>query len=261
MAAYDEQELIRQAQAGDALAMQKIVNAHKRQIHDASWMIYRAFTYNAIEQADLIQEGFIGLMEAVKRFDFSYSVSLETFASYYIKQYMVKYLRAHGRTMHIPEYAVAAAKNARRFETQWMQEGYDFTPADIAKEVCLSADELKLIQARMEVRYEAPPWELENEHPMLADDSDIASRVDDGIYRDELSQELLSMVDKLSAKEKRVIKRHYGLGGYKPASLAHIASQWRVDPAVISRLHTRAKTKLAEMVREEEHNNDNDSTG
>jgi RNA polymerase primary sigma factor len=244
LTAAEEVELAKRIEKGDTAAKNRMIESNLRLVV-ANAKRYRGL---GLPFLDLIQEGIIGLIRAVEKFDHRRGFKFSTYATWWIRQAMQRALQQQSRTIRIPVHVGQELSRVRSAERKLSGElGRDPTPEEVAERVGLTVEQLEELRAAERI-----PVSLESRVGAEGDTELGALLPEDGPSPfDELEVELAEKsirkaLERLDERGRTVIELRFGIGGNEPLPLREVAKRMGLSAEGVRKLERRALRTLAE---------------
>ena len=243
LSSEEEVSLAQRIEEGDQVAKKKLAEANLRLVVS----IAKRYVGRGMMFLDLIQEGNLGLIKAVEKFDYRKGYKFSTYATWWIRQAITRAIADQARTIRIPVHMVETINKLIRVQRQLLQElGRDPFPEEISKVMDLPVEKVREIQkiAQEPVSLETPIGEEEDSH--LGDfipDEDAPAPAEAAAFT-MLKEQLINVLDTLTPREEKVLRLRFGLDDGRARTLEEVGKEFNVTRERIRQIEAKALRKL-----------------
>ncbi len=239
----EETELAKRMIDGDEDAKKMLSEANLRLVVS----IAKRYMGRGMQFLDLIQEGNLGLMKAVEKFDYQKGFKFSTYATWWIRQAITRAIADQARTIRIPVHMVETINKLTRVSRRLLQElGREPKAEEIAVEMEITPERVREIQkiAQDPVSLETPIGEEEDSHLSDFIEDEQSTAPTDSVSATMLKEQLLGVLDTLTPREEKVLRLRYGLDDGRPRTLEEVGREFNVTRERIRQIEAKALRKL-----------------
>jgi len=243
LTAAEEIELAKRIERGDLEAKERMINSNLRLVVSQA----RRYQGHGLEMGDLVQEGMLGLIRAVEKFDWRRGFKFSTYGTLWIRQAIQRGLQNHGRTIRVPVHVSQRQVKVRRLESELSTKlSREPTDEEIAAVAELPVEEVTELRELSRGLTSLDQTVSDDGETVLGDllPSDRPEPIDE-VAEAELERQLGDVVDQLPDAERKVIRLRFGLNGSETRTLTQIGSELGISPQRVRELEQQGLRRLA----------------